>query len=632
MRKSLSFSTLLKSLALIAFLALAGGTFFVLQTLRSVPLERLELVSPTQKRHGAPSMIEAGSTVSLDALEIYYLFSEANRPFQDYLQQLTSDGAIEILTKSNTILAHKDIAVPSLLKNDCSELYCYQHRMSFSQIPAILWRGLIGIEDSRFLDHSGVDPKSIFRMIVQNIREGRYAQGGSTITQQLIKNLFFSNEKKIERKLREIIVALYLEQFYPKENILEAYFNENYWGAFEGIRIKGVLAASLFYFDKKPSALTDYEATILVALLKGPNFFHPIRQPERLKRRTNVVYESLMQNGLIVSGSDTIWNEEQWGQWRKDLAQRSELYMKRSLFKVFSDQEYRIEDFESYAYVSSAEQFIINLKKQAPDLDFAIKILVKELSTDKYVFSFYSKFERSREIALAGEHHQVGSLLKPIIVQAFVGLGYEAEDYVSTLPMTLNLLSGDWSPREIARNLADQVSLKEALQRSLNRPLIHIAQELGFDKLEELLETRIPRLKKPLREYPAQLLGATELSIKETLELYEGFVRRECQEDQDGSGVMNWLIDHRATTLARVMDPRLVGVHYFAKTGTSNEGWDTMFVYFDGDHLGVIWVGHEGSRDQDNPLRLFASNTSYKVFENYVLNRGKRFKEFQCPP
>jgi penicillin-binding protein 1B len=631
MRNTKMYFKIAKLGALLSILIILAAIIFIVQTLMTVPFERLELVSPTQERHGASSVIEAGSSLSLEAFEVYSLFSEVDQSFDQYLAELKAAGDIEVSSDKKSLLAHRDISIPALMQNDCHELYCYQHRMSFSQIPAVLWRGLIGIEDSRFLDHAGIDPKSIFRMIIQNLREGRYAQGGSTITQQLIKNLFFSNEKKIERKLREIIVAVYLEQFYPKENILEAYFNENYWGAFEGIRIKGVLAASIFYFNKKPSQLTDYEATILVALLKGPSFFHPIRQIERLKRRTEVVLERLVQSGLITANEEQRWTEKEWQDWRENLSQRSQRYLKRSLYKVFNDLDVGQEQFQSYAYVLSAEQLILNLKSQAPELDFNVKVLVKELSTNRYVFKYYSKYERSRDHALTQEHHQVGSILKPIIVQEYIGLGYNGDDLVLTEPITLELLSGDWSPREITRNLPEQVTLKEALQRSLNRPLIHLASEVGFERLEELLEVRIPRLKKPLGEFPAQLLGASELSIQEIVELFEGFVKRECLSQDVEPGVLFWLSDHQYTTLARALDPRLIDVHYFGKTGTSNDGWDTMFVYFDGDHLGVIWVGQEGSRDQANPLRLFGSNTAYKVFENFVLNRGKRFREFQCP-
>lgn len=633
MRNTKLYFNLAKLGGVIVLLLLIGVVIFVVQTILSVPFERLELVSPTQKRHGASSTIEAGSSVGLETLGVFYLFSEATKPFDEYLAEHEKAGDIEISHQSKSILAHRNIEVPPLLKNDCGELYCYQHRMSFSQIPAILWRGLIGIEDARFLDHSGVDLRSIFRMIVQNLRAGRYAQGGSTITQQLIKNLFFSNEKKIERKLREIIVAIYLEQFYPKENILEAYFNENYWGAFEGIRIKGILSASLFYFNKKPAELTEFEATILVALLKGPNFFHPIRQLERLKNRTEVVYQSLIEKGLITSSLSERWSDDDWSGWRDRLIKSSDQYLKRSLYKVFDESraDQAIEQFQTYAYVQSAEQFILDLKSQAPQLDFSLKILVKEMSSNQFIFEYYSKFERPKKIALSSEYHQVGSLLKPILVQEFVSLGYDGDQLVSTKPLSLKLLSGDWAPREISKNLPQEVTIKEALQRSLNRPLIHLAVEVGFEKLESVLDARIPRLKKPLAEFPAQLLGAAELSVEEILNLYEGFVIRECQSQDIEPGVLYWLSDPRQTTLARALDPRLVGVHYFGKTGTSNDGWDTMFVYFDGDHLGVIWVGQEGSRDQENPLRLFGSNTAYKVFENYVLNRGKRFREFQCP-
>ena len=144
-------------------------------------------------------------------------------------------------TKSNINFVQKNIQLNYLLENNCVDINCYQSKMLFNRIPSTLWKGLMGIEDYRFLNHFGVDLFSIFRAIIVNLKSMKLKQGGSTITQQLVKNLYLSNEKTFLRKIKEAIISIYLEVNYSKENIIEAYFNEVYWGTFAGIKLKGLM-------------------------------------------------------------------------------------------------------------------------------------------------------------------------------------------------------------------------------------------------------------------------------------------------------------------------------------------------------------------------------------------------------
>lgn len=610
---------------------------FVLSILSEVPFERLELYRVSADKNGhpehQPSTLEAGSQVDREQLKTFFLFSRSVESWDDFLERLQAEGLVQV--RDSRLLIEGDLTLAPLYENHCTVIYCYQHRMSFEEVPAILWRGLIGIEDYRFLDHSGVDPRSIMRAIITDLKERRLAQGGSTLTQQLVKNLFLTNEKTFTRKLKEMFIALYIERTYPKENIIEAYLNEVFWGAFEGTRIKGIFSASLFYFNKRPRELSEYEAAILIGLLKGPNYYHPLRHLQRLKERTEVVFSKLNELGFVFAADAIPWTEQRWQSWQADLRERTQRGLKSSLWKLMDHYEPGLEEFEQFVLLSAADRFIRELRLRDEDLDFALKIKLRRIAPEPRsdLFGYYSKHERSRSQALNKEFHQIGSLLKPIVVQQFLALGAEGEQLIKTAPITLELLSGPWSPREVSRNIPAEVTLKEALQRSFNRPLIRLADELGFDRLEPLLVDVVPRLQTPLEQYPAQLLGAVEMSLSELVGMYETAIDHDCEQiDQGLEDVpLMWLSDPRETTLRGVLAKELVGLRYFGKTGTSNEGWDTVFVFFDGEILGGIWVGHEGARDQENPLRLFGSTTAYQVYQDFAILRGKRFKEFQCP-
>jgi penicillin-binding protein 1B len=622
---------LLKLLLVIFILGLVLGVSIVGWAVSEIPFSRIELIKTVDWKDSDKSVtiLEAGSTTHPDLLKTYKLFSDNSERVDSILNRHYSDGNL-VLLSPDRMLIHADIKLVSPVANHCRELYCFQHRMSFHEIPAILWNGLIGIEDSRFLEHRGVDPKSIARAIWHDVRERRFAQGGSTITQQLVKNLFLTNEKTISRKIKEMIMAIYIEMVYPKENIIEAYFNEVFWGAFEGIRVRGVHAAALFYFDKLPQHLDEFEATILISLLKGPYFYHPLRHLNRLKGRVSVVYENLVELGHYSMDAPLPWSEDQWLSWRDSLAKRSEKRLKRSMWKVMDLNQEGLSSYEQLSLVWATERLLVDLGTNAPGKDWAVKIFSQSVK-EQDSFEFYSKHERNLRAAISSERHQIGSLLKPIVYIEALRLGQGKDEMLSTAPLTMKLLSGEWSPREVSRTLPETISVKESLQRSLNRPMIRIVQEVGFEQMEKNLLKWVPGLKLPLAEFPAQLLGAVELTMSELATMYAQIIADQCREKELEDGVLGWLSDPTQTTLRGVVDANLRGVRYFGKTGTSNEGWDTTFIAFDGDRITVIWVGHEGPREGENPIRLFGSTTAYRVYQNSIMWRGQRFEEFECP-
>lgn len=553
----------------------------------------------------SPSTVERYSKINNTDLRVYNSFTE--EPLKDVDQ-------IDLNSEAITLSA--------LMKNRCRKIQCIQEKLSFNSLPSSIWRGLVGVEDSRFLEHKGVDFFSILRAIIIDIKEMRLAQGGSTLTQQLAKNVFLSNEKSFKRKIKEVVYAVVLESLYTKEQIIEMYLNESFWGSFGNIYIKGVGAASRIYFGKKLSQITEYEAAILIGMLKGPNYYHPLRHQERLRERTQVVIKRIKELNYDGSIKDSHWNDQGWIKWKKDLEGLEKNNYILNVYQTLNDlPSNRV--FEFFVF----KQSVYSVLKNYNNDDVAVKFLKvkRDCSASCVEYKYYSKIERSLDQAINEERHQVGSILKPIIYHELLSLGKSLDDVVSTKPITLELLSGKWTPRD-SKSDTDFISIKEALQKSKNIPLIRTVKEVGFDNLESRIKNLIPRLQLPLKEYPAQLLGAIELSLSEVANLYTNFVNNLCLEDP---GFIELLTDASQTTLSRRARSTIKETRIFGKTGTTNNGLDAWFIADDGEFFYVTWIGLETGR-QKGKLDLYGAGSAFQIFQKYIELRGKQIPEFYC--
>lgn len=527
----------------------------------------------------------------------------------------------------------KDIKIHLLEKNDCEHVYCLQFKTSFDQIPSNIWRSLIGIEDIRFLEHEGIDYKSILRALWADIKALKLVQGGSTITQQLVKNLFLTNEKTISRKFKEIIFASIIETKFEKEQILAAYLNEVFWGSLDGIRIKGYFSASIFYFGKHPSLLSDFESTILISMLKGPYFYSPIRHLQRLKTRTEVVFNGLLQKQLL--SAEGKWTDNQWEIWQKQISQRTKLKQLSSLWYLYNNS-INENAYMHWLLIKESLIKLSELKEKYPRSDFAIKIYRENLrcKNECEQFFFYSKVERDREQALSSEQHQIGSIIKPLVYEAMAELGLEWDEEVETAPVSLKLLSGNWTPTDASAAKQELVSAEYALRKSRNIPLIRFAQKVGFEEIEQLLLERIVNLKRPLKEYPSQLLGSIEMSFANLTGLYRDFFIRQCLSISrgilsEGNSTMYKLIDASETTLSYRANNYAKQHPFFGKTGTSNNSLDSWFVGFDGDVMTIIWLGDE-ARNKDEKYKVGGASGAFPIFQKSLIFAGKRISQFRC--
>lgn len=629
-------------LGALGVILVVGIGVFIKMTLDETSLKALE--EKTRKEYNPfvseypVQVFEEGSIVDTKEFETFYMFASNKETYANFLNERLSSGVLtRLVNHGDKFQVLRDIKVENLLSNDCKEIYCYQHYLPFDHMPSIFWKGLISVEDQRYLDHFGVDFKSLVRAMVTNIRSMRFAQGGSTISQQLVKNLFFTNEKTFSRKIKEMIVSIYLESLYSKEQILEAYLNEVHWGALEGVKIKGVYAASLFYFNKKPEDITPFEGAILTGLLKGPAFYHPIKNLNRLKERTMIVYKKLVEEGFLTEDDKQIWDDSKWAIWQDQVVKRNLDRRSFAIWRTLSEQDDYLSMYERFVMNQKIRNLKVKLekrfKKNAHLDDLSVKIMIGTVNSDD-TFSYYSRYERNKKKAINEERHQVGSTIKPIIYSVFEDLGLDINGDVSTEPIELSLNSGPWSPRDSHKAENPEISIVEALLKSYNRPVIRIANDLGFDNVEKELKIFFPELRKPLAQYPAQLLGSLEMSVANLFDSYSRFISKECHKiltgkrDEEDS-VLTILADPNRTTVERAVDDIMQQVRFFGKTGTSNNGYDNWFVAFDGKNISIVWVGYEGERSTKS-LGLYGATTAFDVYQNFFRDRGKRFQHLSC--
>lgn len=612
------------------FVFALGYIAFVINT---TPIDMtLAQVVPEKQMFSTGGNLEEGSMVKQSSLMAYLAFSNAKKSPEKTIDFYVKEG---VLAPSGKVYfeINEDLALPDIGANDCERVFCFQRKLAFQNIPRVFWKGLIGVEDNRFVHHFGIDLRSIARALFKDIVAMRFVEGGSTITQQLVKNMFFTNERSIIRKINEIILAVYIESNYPKERILEAYFNEIVWGSLQGIRIKGIGAASIFYFGKEISYLEPYEATILIALLKGPYFYHPIKRTERLKTRVEAVFKRLLDLNFFSKKDNLEWSEKKWDEWLAWLKNRDEARDYYSIWKTLKAGDHKKDFYQKYVLHDKVKDVLLSIPlelRKEHQIESKLMILEWNGTTFENYYSLYSNLERDKTIALTAEPHQLGSILKPLIYKLILSPEEGLNALVTTEPVTLKLKSGTWTPSESHKIATEDIPIKEALQKSYNNPLIRLSESYGFDLLENSLAEYIPEIKRPLAEYPAQLLGAVELPISRVSEVYKKFIEESCyKKDTLGGEILREMADPNLTTIRKSTMRQFRDMRFFGKTGTSNNGNHNWFIGFDGRSLYVLWVGANGKKST-KPLKLYGSTTSFRIFQNYLVERGKTFQVFEC--
>ena len=525
--------------------------------------------------------------------------------------------------------------------------------------PRLLIDALILTEDRRFYDHHGINPVGIIRALITNIRAGQTVQGGSTLTQQLVKNLFLSSERTITRKANEALMSLLLDWRYDKNRILETYLNEIYLGQNGDTQIHGFELASQFYFGRSIREISLDQIALLVGMVKGPSLYNPWRNPQNALERRNVVLKLMLEHKMIGDELYQLLSQRPLGVQQKGQISRKypsfiqtlQADLRRELgeHKISSLLGARIFTTMDLKQQAQAENSVVNtvsqlqLKTKNPYLEGAMIVADYRVGEIRAVVgglqTQYAGFNR----ALMAKR-QIGSLVKPsIYLTALLNPEqFRLNTPINNQPITINVKgSPPWQPRNYDKKYSGSVMLMDALARSLNIPTVNIGMKVGLSKVIDTQKAmgwdnvEIPKV-------PAMLLGAYTISPYDVTKLYQTIANQggrielstvDTIADRQG----NIIYQHDKTAkqvvpqeaafqtlfamqqtvergTARSLQNDYADLRLAGKTGTTNDARDTWFVGIDGKNISTVWLG----RDDNGETKLTGASGALQIYKDYL--------------
>ena len=510
------------------------------------------------------------------------------------------------------------------------------------QVPPLLPAALKAVEDRKFDSHHGVNPLAILRALFVNVRAGQIEQGGSTLTQQLVKSYFLDSRRTLRRKVEEAMMAVILEARYDKADIMNAYINEIYLGQDGRRAVHGFGLGSQFYFGKPLAELDLPEIALMVAVIRGPSYYDPRRQPERALERRNLVLRVLAEQGVVSAEDAERATKKPLGiaeAGRKgggfypaflDLVRRQlrqdyeEADLTESGLTVFSTLDPLLQGAAESALSGELERLDRSARKEAHGLEGVVVVTTPQTGEVAALIggrrAGFDGFNRALDAK-----RPIGSLAKPIVYLAALETGrYTPATMVADEPVDLKLPSGDrWKPANFDKQVRGQVTMVRALTQSLNLATVNMGLDVGLDRVAHAFEQL--GLAEAPAELPSMLLGATNLSPLEVTQVYNtlangGFraplraVRAVVDEAGQPLKAPELEVSEAVSPAAvHTLDRMLIevmergtgraakkllpaGLVVAGKTGTSNDYRDSWFAGFSGSHLIVAWVGHDDNR------------------------------------
>ena len=511
-----------------------------------------------------------------------------------------------------------------------------------NQVPNHLVQALLAMEDRNFRSHHGFDLRGMARAAVNFVR-GRGLQGGSTLTQQLVKNFFLTPERTVQRKVTEFIMAVLLELHYDKSEILETYLNEIYLGQDRDRAIHGIGLASLHYFGKTIEHLTLAESALLVGMVKGPAIYDPYRHPQRALERRNTVLRETRDQGHATMNEYAAARATGLGLKPKasmgtsphpaflDLVHRQlrrdydEADLRSEGLRVFTTLDPRVQAAAERVLERKLAQYDREKRFGPAGLEGAIIVTDTQTGEVQALVggrdARYRGFNRALDAA-----RPVGSLLKPVIYLTALA---EPSRYTLVTPIDDGPFvwksrgAPDWEPQNYDRVFHGTVQLRTALAQSYNAATARLGTEIGIERV--LATVKRLGIERRLKPFAATLLGAVELSPLEVAQMYQtiassGFRAplRAIREvtTQDGrplkpysleveqvfpaaptyllTAAMQGIVrEGTAQSLANWLPPESAVA---GKTGTTDEQRDAWFAGFTGDRLAVVWIGYDDNR------------------------------------
>ena len=531
--------------------------------------------------------------------------------------------------------------------------------LPYDAFPEALVASLLITEDRDFRHHFGISPLSIARAAWANFRAGRIVQGGSTLTQQLVKNFFLSRKRSFTRKINEALMSLMLEAHYDKHSILETYMNDVFLGQSGSLAIHGFAAASLYYFGKDLRACSISEYALLVAMVKGPTFYNPRRFPERAKQRRNLVLTLLYQEGFLsetdyqaaIEQTLTVIDKPQL------ITNPYPAFMdmvKRQLKKDYHEDDLRTEGLKIYTSLNPQIQSQLEqtIAKKLPTLEsnnnkdtLQVAAVVTSTGTGEVLAMSGDRQARYRGFNRALDAQRpIGSLIKPAVFLSALEQPrrFQLSSLISDDPFRIEFEDGQvWEPENFDQKSHGEIPLYLALAKSFNLASARLGLELGIDTVHDTLK----RLgaKQALNPYPSLFLGAQSMSPLEVTQLYQtiasnGFNMplRSIREVTNAKGEtltrypfkLDQVVAPEAVYLlqAALIKTMQIGTARSAyshlpkqlvvagKTGTTNDNRDSWFSGYSGDYLATFWVG----RDDNKATHLTGSSGSLQLWIDFI--------------
>ncbi|EJI1279090.1 TPA: penicillin-binding protein 1B [Vibrio vulnificus] len=565
------------------------------------------------------------------------------------IQSLESKGDLGYLRLEPKMLG--------MLEKDTDEQRLFLRR---EQFPEIMVDALLVTEDRDFYQHDGVSPLAIARAMFVNLKAGRTVQGGSTLTQQLAKNLFLTQDRTLWRKVREAYIALILDYRYSKDRILEAYLNEVYLGQSGKQAIHGFGLASRYYFGQPIQELRIDQLAMLVGMVKGPSYYNPVRFPERTKERRDLVLRLMMQqNMLTASEYDQAASRPLDIQDIPRIASRQPAYfqqlsmeLREKVGEAFQG-ETGLRVFTSLDPISQ-DKLEKAISKKVPELGKvagneleAAAVAVDRTSGEIRAMvggkrTGYDGFNRAINAS-----RPIGSLVKPAVYLTALEQPekYTLATTLQDTPLSLKGSKGSvWEPRNFDRQFRGDVPLYQALAKSLNVPTVRLGMQLGIDQVSDTL-ARLGVNRNEIRPVPSMFLGAFSLTPLEVAQMYQTLTNSGRKApltalrsvvDLEGhvlyqslpksSPAVNeqaaWLTTYAmkqgvAQGTGRYLQNQFAWAALAGKTGTSNDSRDSWFVGVDGREVTTIWLG----RDDNQPTKLTGASGALRVYAEYLKQR-----------
>lgn len=532
-----------------------------------------------------------------------------------------------------------------------------------SGFPDLLVDTLLATEDRHFYEHDGISLYSIGRAVLANLTAGRTVQGASTLTQQLVKNLFLSSERSYWRKANEAYMALIMDARYSKDRILELYMNEVYLGQSGDNEIRGFPLASLYYFGRPVEELSLDQQALLVGMVKGASIYNPWRNPKLALERRNLVLRLLQQQQIIDQELYDMLSARPLGvQPRGGVISPQPAFMQLVRQELQAKLGDKVKDlsgvkifttFDSVAQDAAekaAVEGIPALKKQRKlsDLETAI-VVVDRFSGEVRAMVGGSEPQFAGYNRAMQARRSIGSLAKPATYLTALSQPkiYRLNTWIADAPIALRQPNGQvWSPQNDDRRYSEsgRVMLVDALTRSMNVPTVNLGMALGLPAVTETwIKLGVP--KDQLHPVPAMLLGALNLTPIEVAQafqtiasggnraplsalrsviaedgkvLYQSFPQAERAVPAQAAYLTLWTMQQvvqRGT--GRQLGAKYPNLHLAGKTGTTNNNVDTWFAGIDGSTVTITWVGC----DNNQPTKLYGASGAMSIYQRYLANQ-----------